>query len=261
MYESGEIKTSQKYVEEIFRIIKGKACLLGGWAAHHIVNKNFKKTTGRNYIGSRDIDIGFHIEKGWSQEQLLKSEFRTALMQIEDMGFQPISFRLAKDFDLETKKELTPTESAKLQQYEILRIYVDPIVDYINPAIKKTLGFVPIDEPLLSLVFAEKLGTTTRLFGTNVLMPQVHVLLAMKLNSVPNRDKEDKRIKDIADIYALLWHSDTRIMQLKKQLYSIYPPEKARTTTRAFTKNEIQKVSEIIGVDAKEISRVLTELR
>jgi hypothetical protein len=261
LYESAEIQTSEEYLKKIFKLLKGNTCLLGGWAAHHIVNENFKKTTGRNYIGSRDIDIGFHIDKNWSVKQLRKSEFCTALKQIENMGFQPISFRLAKYFNLETSKELTPTESAKLSLHEILRLYVDPVVDYIHPKIKPILGFVPIDEPLLSYVFAKKLSTTTKLYGTNVLIPQTHVLLAMKLNSVINRDKEDKRIKDIADIYALLWHSNTKITQLKKQLYSIYPPEKARNTTQTFTKTEIQNVSKNIGVETDKIARVLTELR
>jgi len=262
LYEPAEIQTSEKYLQKIFKLVKGNICLIGGWAAHHIVNKNFEKATGRSYIGSRDIDIGFHIDKNWSEEQLRKSEFCTALKQIENMGFQPISFRLAKDFSLATGKELTPEESAKLQLFEIFRLYVDPVVDYIHPKIKAILGFVPIDEPLLSLVLTQKLSITTKLFGTNILMPQTHVLLAMKLNSVVNRgDKEDKRIKDIADIYALLWHSDTRISQLKDQLFSIYPIKRARETTRAFTKSEIQKVSTIIGTNTREITRVLTELR
>jgi len=259
--EPVEIRISEKYLEKVFKIIKGNICLVGGWAAHHIVNKNFEKATGRSYIGSRDIDIGFHIDKNWSEEQLRKSEFCTALKQIENIGFQPISFRLAKDFNIETEKELRPTEAAKLPPYQIFSLYVDPVVDHIHPKIKPLLGFVPIDEPLLSLVFTNKLSITAKLFGTTILMPQTHVLLAMKLNSVINRDKEDKRIKDIADIYALLWHSDTKITQLKDQLYSIYSPEKARKTTQTFAKTEIQKVAAIIGVDAKEITTVLTELR
>jgi hypothetical protein len=256
-----EIQISEKYLEKIFKLIKGNTCLLGGWAVHHIVNKNFEKTTSRSYIGSRDIDIGFHIDKNWSKEQLRKSEFCTALKQIENMGFQPISFRLAKDFHKETGKELTPTESTKLPLHEIFSLYVDPIVDHIHPGIKPLLGFVPIDEPLLSLVFTTRLSITASLFGTSVRIPQTHVLLAMKLNSVINRDKEDKRIKDIADIYALLWHSDTKITRLRNQLFTIYPKEKARKTTQTFTKQEFQKVSKILGINTNEITRVLTELR
>jgi hypothetical protein len=131
---------------------------------------------------------------------LKKSEFTTAIKAIENMGFRSTSFRLVKDFDLDTGKELTLEESAKLPLYKIFQLYIDPVVDYIHPKIKELLGFVPIDEPLLSLVFQDKMYTITTIFKKTVLLPKPHVLLAMKLNSAPNRDKENKRIKDIADI-------------------------------------------------------------
>jgi hypothetical protein len=35
-------------------------CLIGGWAIYETVNKNFTADRGRPYIGSKDIDIGFH---------------------------------------------------------------------------------------------------------------------------------------------------------------------------------------------------------
>jgi hypothetical protein len=260
LYEPNEIRTSEKELGKIFKQLKEPVCLLGGWATYYTVNKNFEKTNGRKYIGSRDIDIGFHIDKNWNDEHLRNSEFRTAIQTIESMGFRSISFRLFKDFDLDTGKELTPEESAKLPLYQIFQLCIDTVVDYIHPKIKNLLGFVPIDEPLLSLVFKDKMYTITTLFERTVLLPKPHVLLAMKLNSAPNRDKENKRIKDIADIYALLWHSDIALPQLKNQLLQVYPKEKARKTIQNFTENDINKVSTAIGITNQEISRVLTEL-
>jgi len=177
------------------------------------------------------------------------------------MGFRPVSFRFVKDFDSETGRELTAEESARLPLFQIFQLYVDPVVDYIHPKIKQVLGFVPLDEPLLSLVFVDGLFTTTKLFGMSFLLPQPHVLLAMKLNSVVSREKEHKRIKDIADIYALLWFSDMKITEIKANLLSIYPEEKARKTVRGFIPEEITRVSAAIGITTREISRVLAELR
>jgi len=261
VYEPVEIQISEKYLEKVFRLIKGNICLLGGWATYQIVNKDFERTTGRKYIGSRDIDIGFHIDKNWTEKQLKTSEFCAAIKRIENMGFRSVSFRLVKDFHLETGRELMPNESVKLPQYQIFNLFVDPVVDHIHPRIKPLLGFVPIDEPLLSLVFAERLNTTTKLFGTDVMLPKTHVLLAMKMNSVITRDQQHKRIKDIADIYALLWFSGIALQQLKKQLFSIHSEEKARKTIRGFTKEDIEKASLAIGVSTQEISRVLAELK
>ena len=260
LYQSTETKTSQEQLQTIFTQLKGNACLLGGWAVYYLVNKNFEKTTGRTYIGSRDIDIGFHVNKEWNEEQLRNSEFATTIKTIEETGFKSISFRLVKDFNIESGKELTPEESAKLPMYQIFQLFIDPIVDYIHPKIKTLLGFVPIDEPLLSLVFQEKMYKTLLLFGKRVMLPESHVLLAMKINSAPRRDKENKLIKDIADIYALLWHSDIKLSQLREQLFSIIPNEQARKTIRSFSKDDIARVAAILGIDTQEISRVLREI-
>lgn len=259
-YEPNEIKTSEKQLEKIFQQLKDPVCLLGGWAVYHIVNKNFEKTNGRSYIGSRDIDIGFHTDTNWTEAQLKESNFVSAIKTLEDIGFRSISFRLVKDFDIDSGNELTPQESASLPLYQIFQLFVDPIVDFIHPKVKNLLGFVPIDEPLLSLLFQDKRYTITTLFGRKVMVPKPEVLLAMKLNSAPNRDKEHKRIKDIADIYALLWHSDVALPTLKDQLLSIYPEEKVRKTVQSFSEENINETSQAIGVNAREISRVLAEL-
>jgi hypothetical protein len=103
------------------------------------------------------------------------------------MGFRSVSFRLFKDFNIDNGQELTPEESAKLPLYQIFQLYIDPIVDNIHPEIKNLLGFVPIDEPLLSLVFQKGMHTIVNFFGKTTMLPKPHVLLAMKLNSAPRR--------------------------------------------------------------------------
>lgn len=260
LYQTVETKTSQKQMQVIFNKLKSQTCLLGGWAVYYLVNHNFENVTGRTYIGSRDIDLGFHINVEWNKEQLQNSEFATAIKTAENMDFRSVSFRLVKDFDLDTGKELSPKESAKLPLYQIFQLYIDPIVDCIHPEIKSLLGFVPIDEPLLSLVFQEKMCKTPQLFGKEVLIPEPSVMLAMKLNSAPRRDKEHKLIKDIADIYALLWHSDTKLSQLKEQLFTITIKEKVRKTVHKFSDEDISKAAATLGIDSQEISRVLKEI-
>jgi hypothetical protein len=66
--------------------------LLGGWAVYYIVNENFQKATGRTYIGSRDIDLGFHLNKVWSKAQLAKSDFINSITTLENMGSDQLVF-------------------------------------------------------------------------------------------------------------------------------------------------------------------------
>jgi hypothetical protein len=76
-----------------------------------------------------------------------------------------------------------------------------------------------------------------------------------RMGSLLHREQELR-----ADIYALLWYSNTELPKLKNQLFSIYPEEEARKTVRTFTEEDINKVSQAIGASAKEISRILAEL-
>jgi hypothetical protein len=260
LYQSNETKTSQKQLQVIFNQLPSGVCLIGGWAVYYVVNSNFTKITGRNYIGSRDIDIGFHINMEWNKDQLEKSEFIHAISALENIGFRSVGFRLFKDFNLDTGVELSPEESAKLSLFQIFQLYIDPVVDNIHLEMRNVLGFIPIDEPLLSLVFQENMHTNVTLFGKPIMLPKPHVLLAMKLNSAPRRDKEHKLVKDIADIYALLWHSDIALSELKRQLFSIYPKEKATHAIQNFTKQDLTNVSAVLGITPQELSRVLTEL-
>jgi len=262
-YHQLEIDISDRYLEKICQELnrsKCEFCLLGGWAAYHIVNDNFQKINGRKYIGSRDIDIGFHIDKNWSKEQLKKSDFCTATHLVEGMGFKWISARLAKDFDWETGRELTLQESRSRPLYEIITIYVDPLVDCIHPQMKDALGSLPLDEPLLSSVFVNRICTRIHLLRTSVSLPKPHCLLAMKLNCVTTRGNQDKRIKDIADIFAILWFSNMEFAQIKDNLFFIYPRAKARKVVGGFKESEINAVSKEIGISADQIHTVLDQL-
>jgi hypothetical protein len=100
-YQHSETETSQKQLQNIFKQLNDPLCLLGGWAVYYVVNESFQKATGRNYIGSRDIDLGFHINKDRSQEQLEKSEFINSIKTLENTGFRSVSFRLFKDFNID----------------------------------------------------------------------------------------------------------------------------------------------------------------
>jgi hypothetical protein len=260
LYQRYEIEISESYLSKVFRKVGGQICLLGGWAVYLHVNRNFSSAYGRNYVGSRDIDLGFHVEKTWSDSILKESEFARVAKAMEAFGFEPLGFRYVQYFHIETHKPLKGEEVKTTPMHMMFALYIDLIVDNIHPRTKSIVGFDPIDEPVLSLVFNDKKFKATNVYGADVLLPHPEVLLATKLNSVVNRDKEHKRIKDIADIYALLWYSDINIKELKERLLSVYPSEKTAETVSSFTDSELSVVSQVLDIDKAEIKRVFAEL-
>ncbi len=225
------------------------------------MNKNFSASQGRNFIGSRDIDLGFHIDPRWTDSELRSSVFAQTIKRIGDVGFEPISFQFVKHVDTETKKELSEGKAKKVNQSFIFDMYIDPIVDKIHPRAKEVLGFVPIDEPLLSEVFDGKRHVTVEEFGAKLILPKPEVLLATKLNSVSNRDKEHKRLKDIADIYGLLWHSDSEVSDLKRGASAMIGQGRANDVVSFFTADDYAAVSRNLGVGQTEVSRAIAELK
>lgn len=235
--------------------------MLGGWAVYKIVNESFHRNTGRDYLGSRDIDLGFHLDANASVAELERSDFAAAVNALESIGFELVDYRLAKHFDVDSRQELTPEQAKQKASHDLFEVYVDPIVDTIPLNAQATFGFVPIDEPVLSFVFQHDGGQRAQIFGKDVVLPLPHLMLATKFHSMPNREKGHKMIKDLADIYALAWHSSTKLDDLIRQMETIVGKEERQRALMNITSEDVKVVSRATGVDPREIQRVLTELK
>jgi len=209
--------------------------LIGGWAVYLLVNSEFRRRNGFNYVGSRDIDIGFRLEPDWDKETLMESKFASALRKLKNLGFKPVSFRQQISYDYETLEILTGADLRNKPEHEIFRLYVDMVVNVIPECFEETFGFTPVDEPLLDLAFHQGKDHTVFIDDAGVRTVKSEVLLAMKLNSLPNRTRDDKRLKDISDIYALSWYSGTRFNVIKHKLYGFYPREMVREVISSIT--------------------------
>lgn len=217
MYPPIEIDISTRYLKEILKAIPLPFCLMGGWSVFFTVNESFKQATGRDYLGSKDIDLGFHFDPSWNRIEFEKSPFSNALTIIKAMGFEEESFRFYKSFN-QDGRELTSEESHRLPQYDIFNLYIDVLVDSKDPKRFKLAGFKVLDEPLLSRVFNGKEYSKIELYEANILMPLPELLLEMKIKSFPDRTKDDKKTKDLADICALLLFSVKKFLPIDETL-------------------------------------------
>ncbi len=90
-------------MQTVISKLREPVCVLGGWAVYLTVGENFKREHGRDYLGSRDIDIGFHIERDWRRTEMENSNLALAIITLKEMGFEPLSFRFVKHFHADTK--------------------------------------------------------------------------------------------------------------------------------------------------------------
>lgn len=220
------------------------------------VNENFSKEHQRNYQGSKDIDLGFHT-KDKTLNDLEKGNFGITLKTLQELNFHPLSGRYVKYYHTETRKELTKEQQQKTPGPFRFSLYLDPIVDNASENAKKVLGFPPIDEPILEEVFERNRFHIVDALGFKVILPNPEVILATKFNSVLKRDPTHKRIKDMADIYAVMWYSEKSKKEIVKDLLEIIPKKTILKTISKFTNDDYKEVENVLEIDKEQISNVI----
>jgi len=223
--------------------------LLGGWGVYLTVNDSFQKTYGVPYLGSRDIDIGFHIDTGMSVEELRTTPFFKAIETVKKYGYVPTgSYRYCKFVERETGRILDEAQAAGLPIQDLFYLYVDIMVDNIHPEHSKVFKSKPLDEPLLRGVFSGGTAVKRNYRNHEVFIPNPQTLLATKLKAIPERQKGDKIVKDACDIYALLWHSGVDYSTILSAVKRDYPDlcEKGRG---AITDSVGMKAAHHLGID------------
>lgn len=76
----------------------------------------------------------------------------------------------------------------------------------------------------------------------------------MKINSLPNRDKEHKRIKDICDMFALAWY--TKVNLEKIDLLQYLTKSSVKKCSQVLTNEDYIKAGTQLDHDAEDIKRV-----
>ena len=203
---------SEQELQAVFEAAEPPVCLLGGWAVHLHVTPRFRAEHGREYIGSRDIDIGVHVDTSWTGETLPETPVGNSISAIEDLGYTKSRFGFVKNFLRDSQERISEDEASEHSMHEVFQVYVDVIPDTTElDGFRDVFGFKPPAEPLLAPVFEGDKGEQLAEYvswspPTEKLIVPPELLAAMKIRSLPDRDKSHKRVKDIADLHALLWY-------------------------------------------------------
>lgn len=230
-------------------------CLIGGWSVYYTLNERFKAVTGREYPGSRDIDLGFHLDPRWTSKEFEASALGKAVSVLRSMGFEPGYFRFVKRYHLWEERELTPREERILPQYDIFNLYVDVLVDTKDRKRFKVAGFKVLYEPLLARVFTGTDHVKTELDKVSVTMPTPQLLMEMKVKSFPSRTQDDKRAKDLMDLCALLLYSGVRPPMFSKTPTGRNLLEKFERAVKQTKEEEWRSIAATLDVTASAAKR------
>lgn len=257
---------SEQELQRLLDVAAPPVCLLGGWAVHLHVTDAFQAEHGRDYIGSRDIDLGVHVEPSWDDNTLQSKPVATTLDAIEsELAYNRGRFGFYQYFHRTAKERLTDDDAAGYPQHEIFRVDIDvlPSTEELD-AFEETFGFRPPAEPLLDAVFTDGDYEVLDEFvdwdaPAEVRLAPRALLAAMKVRAFPERDKSHKRLKDLADLHALLWYGST-FNRLRQQVVAHLTQEDITRFTNATTDEAFVNASRLIDVDETVLSNSIQQL-
>ena len=249
MYARNETELSHRYLLTILDTLRDDYCLVGGWAVYYLVNERYREANGREYLGSRDIDIGAAD---------LDAVRRLDTVLINEMRFEPLSFRYVKYFSYETGKELSSEIAKTVPIHELIELYIDVLVPSNADRAKERAGFVPLDEPVLKKIF--QMGKNMHhisILGHQIALPAPEMVISMKLNSVGNRTKGHKRIKDICDITALCLFTGKELGTIVEEGISNADPEKLKLIKNALHREDFRLAAGYLGMSERNIRSIM----
>ena len=259
LYEDYETRISYDMLSKVIPVLPAPVCLLGGWAVYYTVNTNYTVDTGTSYHGSKDIDLGFHLERDATKESLRESTLAKTIESLKDLEFSSIGMRLLKEYHRETHIFLSGTKAKKTHSYNIFQLYVDLLVDNIPDGTKEALEFTPFDEKRLTHVFKGKMFKTIDEFPIRVIVPTPPVLLSMKIASLPDRTKDHKKYKDIMDVYALIWYSGVPMKRLRLDVSRLVSDHDMSKMMSSISRDDYVKAADALDIDVGTVESVIKD--
>ena len=257
LYEDYETEISKRNLAAVLTGVGEPVCLLGGWAVYLVVNSRYRRARGMDYHGSKDIDLGFHFSGNESPELVRQSALARSVKGLEGMDFYEVGSRFVKQYHRESKRALSEEDAKKVPQHNLFALYVDPIVDNVPDGVSDVMGFDPLSEDMLRAVFEDGRYDEIDEFGARIMLPKPDVLLSTKLASLPNRTKDHKRVKDIADIYALIWYSGVDVAEMRSGVLSRVQLVQIKRALLGIQDAEYAEASAAIRVEADELRNVV----
>lgn len=257
---------SESELQYLLEVAAPPVCLLGGWAVHIHVTDAFHEEHGRPYIGSRDIDLGVHVDQEWDTTTLQSKPVSTTLDNIEsELAYNRGRFGFYQYFHRTTTEALSDEDAANYPQHEIFRVDIDVLPSTTGlDAFAEVFGFRPPADPLLAPVFTDDRSVKLDEFVSWDAPPDVRlvprpILAAMKVRAFPERDKSHKRLKDLADLHALVWYG-CNFNQLRQEIKDHLTEEDITRFTSGTTNELLARAAMLIGVDTDVFRNSIQQL-
>lgn len=257
MYDKTITNISLDTLKILADLTKFPICVCGGWAVYFTINDRFKEQKNRDYIGSMDIDIGFYLASMMTKTELENTDLFKTLDILESNGFKPEGFRYRKDIaysqiGIKDEKDKNKT----------FALYVDILVNSYPPSLYDIHPNCFFEVPLIEQVYCnKKYQVKISSITDNLFIPTREIIAAMKIQSLPSRgDAHHKKIKDLCDLYSLLWFSKKTVKENIDDMLNFINISSIKRLKNSINKKIVSECEGYLGEPKGSLNTVLNDL-
>lgn len=256
LYDEKITDASFKNLESILELVDFTICICGGWAVYFTVNEYFKEIKDRNYIGSQDIDIGFSLKPMMGKTELVSTDLFKMMKILEENGYKSSMFGYKKDISFEDNKS-KKDDSAE----ENFTLYVDILVNSYPQSYQDISPQSFFEVPLIEKVYKNnQFQVKLQDISEYLIIPTRVILGAMKIISIPSRGKHHKIVKDLCDLYSLIWFADESPDEIINDISSLLIPTSINRLKDTINEDITSECEEILGESKGSIKTVISQI-
>ncbi|MCX6666054.1 MAG: hypothetical protein NT038_08385 [Euryarchaeota archaeon] len=182
--------------------------------------------------------------------KLTSSTLFKIIQLLESEGFQVDGIRYRKDITFVTKDEK-----------ESFPLFIDIIVNSYPPSYSDIIPQCFFEEPLLEEIYRIRQNQVEiPQISHHLFMPTPEILSAIKIRCISGRDIHHKRVKDLCDLYSLLFYSPKSFQSTVEGMKKYIAPDMVRQVKDIINEKLMRESEKIIGEPPGSMNTVIRNL-
>jgi hypothetical protein len=192
-----------------------------------------------------------------TKSELESTNLFKVLKILESNGFKSEGFRYRKDI---AYTELVIKDDSDMN--ETFALYVDILVNSYPPSLYDIYPNCFFEVPLIEQVYSNvKYQVKLSALSDDLFIPARGIIAAMKIQSLSSRgDAHHKKVKDLCDIYGLLWFSNKSVNKIIDNVLNFIDVNSIERLKDSVDKDLMSECERYLGEPKGSLNTLLNDL-
>lgn len=192
-----------------------------------------------------------------TKSELESTNLFKTLKILESNGFKPEGFRYRKDIaypELDIKDNI--------EKNKTFTLYIDILINSYPPSLNDIYPNCFFEVPLIEQVYNNtKYQVKISSISDDLFIPTREIITAMKIQSLSTRgDTHHKKVKDLCDIYGLLWFSKKSVNEIIDNMLNFIDVNSIERLKDSVDKDLMSECERYLGEPKGSLNTLLNDL-